>query len=156
MFKFGKKRVLALATVAALAVCGIAYAYWTTSGSGTGSAKTGTNTAVDVAQVGTITGLVPGGNAQPVDFTINNPSTTPQYVTSVVVSITNVSGPHITGAHPCTSADFTLVQPTASYGDLAPGLHTYQPSGSTLMLNNSGGNQDGCKDATVDLKIDAS
>jgi hypothetical protein len=155
MFKFGKKRVLALATVAALAVCGIAYAYWTTSGNGTGSATTGTNTAVTVTQHGTISGLVPDGAAQAVDFTINNPSTTPQYITSVAVSMTGVTGPNIDATHPCTTADFTLTQPTAINADLANGDHTYSPSGSTLKLDDLGTNQDGCKSATVALAFHA-
>jgi hypothetical protein len=156
MFKFGKKRVLALATVAALAVCGIAYAYWTTSGSGTGSGATGTNTAVTVAQTSTISGLVPGGDPQAVDFTITNPSSTPQYVTTVAVSISSVSGLNITAAHPCDASDFTLVQPTASYGDLAPGDTAYSLSGSTLKLKDTATNQDGCKNATVHLAFNAS
>jgi hypothetical protein len=156
MFKFGKKRVLALAAVAALAVAGIAYAYWTTSGSGTGSATTGTNTAVTVTQVGTISGLVPGGDAQAVDFKINNPASTPQYVATVAVSISSVTGPNISVAHPCDASDFTLTDPDAISADLASGDTEFSPSGSTLTLDDLTTNQDGCKGATVHLAFNAS
>jgi hypothetical protein len=156
MFKFGKKRVLALAAVAALAVAGIAYAYWTTSGSGTGSAATGTDAGVTVAQHGTISDLVPGSDAQAVDFTITNPAMTAQYITKVTVSISGITAPSSDTDHPCTTADFTLTQPDAIKADLAHGDTTYSPSGSTLQLKDTASNQDGCKGATVDLAFNAS
>jgi hypothetical protein len=156
MPKLNKKIAIAAAAVAVVAVGGgTAFAYWTTSGTGTGSATTGTNTAVTVAQVGSITALVPGGTAQAVDFSISNPASTNQYIQGVAVSMT-VTAPNADATHPCTNADFTLVQPTAINADLTPGLHTYSPSGATLKLNDSGSNQDGCKLATVNLTFSAS
>jgi hypothetical protein len=156
MFRRISRKALIFGAVTSLVVVAAAIAYWTTSGSGTGSATAGTSTAVTVSQVGTISALVPGGAAQAVDFKINNPASTPQYITSVAVSMTGVTGPNIDGTHPCTTADFTLVQPTATYGDLTTGDHTYSPSGATLKLNNTASNQDGCKNATVALAFSAS
>ena len=142
--------LLAVASVAVVAALG-AYAYWTTSGSGTGSATTGTNSAVTITQTSTVSGLRPGSPAQPLDFDINNTASVNQYVTSVVVAMTGVAGPNIDASHPCTTGDFTLVQPNAINADLTPGNHSYAPSGASLALNNSASNQDGCKGATVAL-----
>jgi hypothetical protein len=138
-----------------VATAGAAYAYWTTTGGGTGSATTGTNTAVTVTQVGSVAALVPGGTAQAVDFKINNPISTPQYISTVTVAMTSVSAPLADATHPCTTSDFTLTQPNAINADLPAGVSTYSPSGSTLKLDNSASNQDGCKGATVHLSFTA-
>lgn len=153
--KMNKKTVAILSAGLIVATAGGAYAYWTTSGSGTGSATTGTSTAVTLDQIGSITALTPGSPAQAVDFSITNPGTTNQYIASVAVSMTVTPG-SIAGQPPCTNADFTLVQPTASYGDLTPGLHNYSPSGASLALKNTALNQDNCKTATVSLTFNAS
>lgn len=150
-----KKIVAPLAALALLAVAAAAFAYWTTSGSGTGSASTGTSSAVTISQVGSVSGLVPGGAAQAVDFKITNPKTTPQYVTSVAVSIASVTvgGTPATG---CSASDFTLVQPNAISQDLASGATTFSPSGATIAMKDLSTNQDGCKGATVNLAFSAS
>lgn len=152
-----RRKKLFIAGIAAVGLLGgSALAYWTTTGSGTGSASVGTNTAVTVTQVGTITALTPGSTAQAVNFKINNPAATNQTIANVLVSIASVTGPNITPTKPCTAADFTLVQPTVAYGDLLPGDTTYSPSGATLALDNTASNQDGCKGATVNLAFAAS
>lgn len=154
--KLSMKKKIAVAAAAASIVGGAsaALAYWTTSGTGSGSATTGTSTAVNVAQVGAITDLYPGSPAQAVDFSIDNTTANNQFITTVAVSIASV----VPGGPPgsCTADDFTLTQPTATYGDLTPGVHTYSPSGSELSLNNAATNQDGCKNATVNLAFAAS
>jgi hypothetical protein len=151
-----RKRTLALSVVAVLAIAAAAFAYWTTSGSGTGSATTGTSSAVSVTQLGSITNLKPGSPAQAVDFRISNGSDVNQYIASVAVSISDVTGPNIDGTHPCDASDFELVQPNAINSDLTPGDHDYQPSGASLQLKNLASNQDGCKGATVSLAFNAS
>ena len=106
MGKTSRRFKLIAGTVAAVLVGGgIAVAYWTTTGTGAGAATTGTDTPVTVTQDSTISGLVPGGAAQPIDFTVHNPSgTTSVSIKSVTVTVTGFS----TG---CSMADFTLVQP---------------------------------------------
>jgi hypothetical protein len=152
-----RKSKLILAGIATIAITGgSAIAYWTTSGTGSGSATVGTSTAVTVVQTGTIAALTPGSTPQAINFTITNPAATNQTISSVAISITGVTGPNITGSLPCTAADFDLVQPNATYGDLTPGAHPYSPSGATLQLLNTASNQDGCKNATVALSIVAS
>jgi hypothetical protein len=146
------RRALVLGIVAALGIAAAAFAYWTTSGSGTGTAGTGDAAAVNVTQVGTIAGLVPGGAAQAVDFKIANGKTTSQYVTSVSVSIDSIKKTaDNTTATGCTTADFTIVQPTAINRDLAAGDTTFSPSGASIAMNDATTNQDACKNVTVNL-----
>ena len=118
--------LIGVVAVAAISALG-AYAYWTTSGSGTGSATTGTDSAVTITQTSTVSGLRPGSPAQALDFDINNTASVNQYVTSVVIAMTGVTGPNINGSHPCTTGDFTLVQPAAINSDLTPGNHRRLP-----------------------------
>lgn len=156
MLRFIKRRKLIAATfVTLLAIVGVAAAYWTTTGSGTGTATTGTGSAVSLTQVGTITGLVPGGAAQAVDFTVTNPKSTPQYVTSVTYSIASIQTSPGVAAVGCSAADFTLVQPNSIAADLPAGASTFSPSGATLAMIDSATNQNGCKNVTVNLTFAA-
>jgi hypothetical protein len=175
-----KKRVsIPLAVVAVLAVGGIAYAYWTTTGSGAATGTTGTSTAMTVAQNGVVSGMTPGSPAQAVDYTITNTADTPQYVTTVTVAKTSVTYTSAAGAgtgttaldHPagmaavlCTTGDFAVVQPDAIGLDLPAGDTaftrvagtTYQGrlSGTVQMLNTTS-DQDDCKNTTINLTITA-
>ena len=147
-----KSVLVAAGGVAVVALSGTAaFAYWTTSGTGTGTAANATGgTAVKVVQVGGITGLVPGGAAQSVGFKINNPATTPQYVTAVTVSIDSVSNAA------CTVDNFDLAQTTVPVGkDLASG-DSATFTGPTIALKDLSTNQDVCKNVTVNLAFTAS
>jgi hypothetical protein len=155
MLKFTRKRAAAVGVIAALAVAGAAYAYWTTTGSGTGSATTGTDKAVAVTQTSTVSGLVPGGAAQAIDFKINNPSSTPQYISNVAVSISSITKDGSVAAG-CSTDDFALVQPNAINKDLASGDTQFDNSGASLKMVNKSTNQDGCKGVTVNLAFAAS
>lgn len=155
-FKLNRKAAAVIGAAFVLIAAAGAYAYWTTSGSGTGSATTGTNAAVTVTQVGSVTALVPGGTAQAVNFSVTNPKTTPQYVTSVTYSIASIESAPGVAAVGCTAAaDFTLVQPSSIAADLAAGVTTFSPSGATLAMKNTASNQDGCKNVTVNLAFSA-
>ena len=142
-------------TVAALIGGGVAFAYWTSTGTGTGSASTATSQPVTVTQEGSTGGLVPGGPAQPVNFTIKNPASFNQYVSTVTFSISSVEGGTDSAKDACTANDFTLVQPSAINSDLSNGDHTYSPSGASIALKNLATNQDNCKNATVNLAFSA-
>jgi len=149
------RRALVLGIVAALGIAAAAFAYWTTSGSGTGTAGTGDAAAVTVTQVGSISGLVPGSAAQAVDFKITNGKTTPQYVTSVSVSIDSIKNADNTTATGCSASDFTIVQPTVINRDLAAGDTSFSPSGATIAMKDLSTNQDACKNVTVNLAFSA-
>ena len=166
------KVVIASSALLLLSLSSSAYAYWTATGSGTATATTGTNIALTVTQDGTTTGLVPGGTAQPVNYTINNSASTPQYATTVTIGIVDVRYTNAAGAgtgttaldHPanmiavtCSASDFTLVQPDSLPTDLAPGNTSFtrlttKKSGTIAMLNTAS-NQDDCKDTTVNLSF---
>lgn len=174
MGRFSRKTTMIAAGGAALvlSISGAAYAYWTTTGSGTASATTGSNVALSVTQDGTVTGLVPGGVAQAVNYTITNSASTPQYATTVTINKVSVRYINPAGAgtgtsatdHPagavaatCTIADFTVVQPDPLNTDLAPGTTSFTRGGSpksgTIAMLNTASNQDDCKNTTVALSF---
>jgi len=161
MRKLNKKVAAVGIGAVALTGTGVAYAYWTTSGSGSGSAATGTSSAVTVEQTGAaITGLVPGGTAKPVAFSVTNPVATPQHVTTITFAIKGANNT-IWSARAdqdkpaCTANDFTLVQPTWSARDLTAN-EVVNAADATIALNNTGLNQDNCKNVSVPLVFSAS
>lgn len=150
MRKTTKRTVLIAATTAVLLVgATAAYAYWTAGGAGTGTAETGTTEAVVVNQVSVIGDLRPGGAAQDLSGTFDNPNDTSVYVTSVTVSISSVTG----GAGACTAADYVLTGAVMTVGhEVAAGNDVDSWDGATLAFDNDPlVNQDGCKGATVNL-----
>jgi hypothetical protein len=162
-----RKTLIATAAVSTVVLVGggIAYAYWSTTGTGTGSAGVGTNTAVVVTQNGSPGGLVPGGAAQPIDFTVSNPSATaPVQIQTVAIGFGSGF------AAGCSAADFVLVQPSkpsvgtplalaagASLSFTSAGSATATaPTGASIAMVNSASNQDGCKSSSVPLTFTVS
>jgi hypothetical protein len=152
-----KKRLSAVAGTMAVVLVGggLAIAYWTTTGSGTGAGTVGTDTPVTVTQDSTVADLVPGGPADPLNFTIENDSDGPQRISSVSISITDVTAP---GS--CSAADFDVDQPnTGSFVDLPVGDTTFTSgsggnvanTGAQVSMINSVSNQNGCKGATLEF-----
>jgi hypothetical protein len=146
--------VLAALMVTALGA-GLAYAYWTSTGTGTGSGTTGTSAGFTVASSGPTGGLLsPGGPSETVAFTVTNPGTGSQNLSSVVVTVASAGGAAWTAVAGCSSLDYTVGTPAITYGQVAPAGVT---SGTvTVTMNNLGSNQDGCKLATVPLYFVAS
>ena len=148
--------IVLVPTVAGVFVAGTAFAYWTTSGTGTGSAATGTSAVVTVAQTSTVSNLVPGGPAQAVDFSIDNPQPTAQYITSVSIAIASItSGGNPVAGSACSAADFDIVQPTAINQDVNPGVTPFTTKGATIAMKNTNYNQNGCKSVTLNLSFTA-
>jgi hypothetical protein len=149
--------MVVVATVATLVVGGgLAYAYWSSTGVGSGLASTGTSSTFVVAS-SPPTGLplTPGGPTQNVAFTVTNPSSGTQTLSSVVITVANTDGtpwaPVVTG---CSALDYTLGTPAITYG---PILSAGVANGSvTITMNNLLSNQDACKGVTVPLYIVAS
>ncbi|MCU1495313.1 MAG: hypothetical protein JWO62_3077 [Acidimicrobiaceae bacterium] len=153
-----KKKLVAagLAVGVTLGVGGAAFAYFTTGGSGTGTAGVGTSSDLTINQVGSISGLLPGGGSQPIEYSIDNTSTGNQDVTGVTVAIASITAPAAVGGLTCTSPDFTLTQPNTVPGDIAAKTtYTSAPSGASISMNDTASNQDGCKGATVNLSFTA-
>lgn len=144
---------VAVALVAVIAVSGVAYAWWSSSGSGNGSAQAGTPATVAVNQTNTITGLYPGGTAQALVGNFDNPNAYSVHITSVtavVASVTVISGT-------CATTNFVVggTSNTPITIPAGPALGVGSWSGLTIQLADTGINQDGCKGATVNLTYTA-
>ena len=149
--KLNRKKVAAWSAVFALVAAG-AYAYWTNGGSGSGSAATGSNAAITVTQTTTMSGLYPGGPTAAIAGKFNNTNAGNVYVNEVNATIASVTGPNVTVGNPCTAADYQLNGfPVQVDAEVASGSAQGNWSGASIQLLNAGTNQDGCKDATVNL-----
>ena len=149
--KRGTLLVASLAT-ALLVGGGVAFAYWTTTGSGTGSAAAGTSSAVVVTQTNTVTGLYPGGSAQNIDLNIANSNAAAQRLETVAVSVSSTSNPG------CTAADFTVTDATIAAEVPSGSTNAYAgaTTGASIKMKNTAGNQDLCKNVTINLAFNAS
>ncbi|GAA4731962.1 hypothetical protein GCM10023350_14160 [Nocardioides endophyticus] len=149
MATFTKKKIVAL-TAAFVIVGGAAFAYWTAGGEGGGSADTGTSEVVTIVQTALADdALYPGGEPVALSGTFTNDNDGPTYVGQVSVAIeVDWDAQADLGAPACTEADFELVQPTATNGDVITGT-TW--GGGSIQLVNAATNQDNCKSVTVPL-----
>lgn len=149
--KRGTLLVASLAT-ALLVGGGVAFAYWTTTGSGTGSAAAGTSSAVVVTQTNTVTGLYPGGPAQDINLNIANSNSAAQRLETVAVSVSSTSDAG------CTAADFTVTDATIAAEVPSGSTNAYLGSatGATIKMKDTAGNQDACKNVTINLAFNAS
>jgi hypothetical protein len=159
MRKSTKSAVVA-GTVLALTGGGVAFAYWTTSGTGTGS---GSTTAGVVDHLGfsqsTLTAMYPGDSSQDLTVTVTNNATESAYVATVKAFIT-------TDKEGCTGADFKLGGSAAPSTAATARALTWMPvdlgagatqnATSTVQFNNTGANQDACKNAAVTINYVAS
>jgi hypothetical protein len=168
--KLSKKRLAAVASVAALAITGAAVAYFTGgSGSVTGSGTVGASTAWGVTTgtptwSGTLTALYPGAtnNTELIPFTVTNNGHGHQSVTSITVTLPaqsngdaqTAAGADIPG---CLASWFTA---TVDSGN--PALPSnLAPAGTyigkiDLTMQDSGTNQNPCQNAAPAVTITAS
>jgi hypothetical protein len=148
MARFTKKTKIAIVTAAlVIGASGTAFAYWTQAGSGTGTGSMAAPLDVVVHQTGTVTGLFPGGPAQPLSGTFDNPNSGPVTVgaVSATVTATTVGGCDplwyvITG----TGSPATQVLASANGTGAWSGL-------SVALTNNLTVNQDLCKTASITI-----
>ena len=154
--KRNRRITAAVAVVTVLAVGGgMAYAYWSSTGTGTGSATTGTSTGFTVASSAATGGpLTPGGPSETVAFTVTNPGSGSQNLSSVVASVAGPTGVAWTAIPGCSSLDYTVGTPAITYGQIAAAGVV---SGTvTVTMNDLASNQDACKLAAVPLYFVAS
>lgn len=153
--KGNKKRILAAGIVTAILLggAGAAYAYWTNSGTGTGAADTGTNAAVTVVQTSDIAGIAPGSGTHALSGNFNNPNSGSVYVASVTVSIDSVVDALGAPAVGCEADDYVLANATMTVNANVPsGTGVGSWSGATIaFVNEAAEDQNGCKNATVNL-----
>jgi len=147
--------LVALVTVAIVAVGAAAFAYWTSDGTGEGQGSTGTSSNFVVTSTpATTPELKPGVGEQNVAFEVANPSNASHTLTDVAVTVANDDGTAWTSVAGCSAADYTVGIADITYADLAAGATA---TGTvTLEMNNLASNQDGCKNADVPLYFVAS
>jgi len=147
-----KRAFIALGCTCALAVAGVAFAYFTSNGSGTGSAAVGSSSAVTLHA--TIANSLYPGSSSPVSFTVDNPSSGVQRVGTVSLSSISTDAGHsscstkLTGENP----DFTMA-PVPVNQVVNPGNGQSVAATGTLTMNETGTNQDACQGATLTLHL---
>lgn len=138
-----KAKVAAGVVVACLAISGAAFAYFTTTGEGQVAGAVGTSTALTITGTSAST-LYPGTTSE-VSFSVDNPSTGNQFVTTIHLdSVT-------TSVAECLGSWFTMPDVTANQ-DIAPGGEAITATG-TLTMANENVSQDACKNATMTLNL---
>ncbi len=148
-----RTRIVGVAiTVIALAVAGLVYAAWTSSGSGSGYAKAQSAqalTTVDVSASTTAT-LYPGATGN-VKIEISNPNPYPVRVTDITGS-----GPITAdGGHPgCTVTGVTFTNQTGQTIDIAAGASTTTTLTNAASMSNASVN--GCQGATFTIPVSLS
>jgi len=156
MRKLMRKRILVpVAAIAALALAGVAFAYFTASGTGSGTASVGTDSGVTIDSVTFDSTLYPGGSTN-VRYTITNSSSNAPAQVGKVVADTSAGTNGVSGLpRGCSASDF-------SFGDVT--VNAEIPAGrslngtGTLSFADTGANQDACKGASpvLHLKVDNS
>lgn len=147
-----KRAFIALGCTCALAVAGVAFAYFTSNGSGAGSATVGSSSAVTLHA--TIANSLYPGSSSPVSFTVDNPSSGVQRVGTVTLASITVDAGHstcsttITGGNP----DFTMAAVPVNQV-VNPGNGQSVAATGTLTMNETGTNQDACQGATLTLHL---
>lgn len=147
-----RRALIALGCTCALAVAGVALAYFTTSGSGTGNATVGSSSAVTLHA--TVSSNLYPGTSSPVGFTVDNPSSGSQRVGTITLSSITVDAAHstcsttISGGNPDFSMPAVAVNKVFAAGNSQSVTQT-----GTLTMNETGVNQDACQGATVTLHL---
>lgn len=149
------KRLIATGIVAFLVLGGgtAAFAYWSSVGHGAASSTTGASTPFTVSSsAATGVAMTPGGAANSVAFTVTNPSTGTQILSSVSAVVANqADGSAWSAFAGCSALDYTVGTPVITYGQMAPGATV---SGTvSITMNNLSSNQNGCESHTVPLYI---
>ena len=142
MGKLSRKFLVVSGVVVTLAIGGIAYAYFSSTGSGTGTASVGSSSALTI-HASAPTTLYPGTSST-VSFTVDNPS--PGHKRIGTIHLASVDTPAS-----CSAADFTMPDVTANQ-DVASGNGIAITATGTLTMANNG-NQDACQAGTITLHL---
>jgi hypothetical protein len=116
----------------------------------------------------TMSGLYPGGPAQPINFSITNPGTIPETVSSVTIAVASDAGtspveiessPGNTGTDVagCYADWFTISPSPVTVSATIPAGGTVDWIGTaTIALDQSSSNQNDCQGATIGLTFTSS
>lgn len=155
MRKSSKVVITAAVVVALLGGGSSAFAWWSGAGGGTGTATTSAAATNNIAVKQTnapVTGLTPGGPAQTLSGNFDNNGDVDVTLSGVAISLSVAKASGAVGA--CTTADYTLVQPTspasaATQSILKNSTASGTWAGSSIAMKNTSSNQNGCIGATL-------
>jgi len=134
---------IAVGAVAALAIGGTAFAFWTSPGTGSAAAETSNTKPLIIKQTTELKPLAPGIAAQELAGTLENPNDATIHVNSLTVKVD-------TNSKTCGAENFTVVSPISVSADVV-GNGTGNWSGGSIAFNNTDKNQDACKNVKVQL-----
>ena len=178
--RFMSKKVVAIGLAAGitLGMGGAAFAYFTSTGSGVGAAKVGSATSWTVAETAGSDNnavlypdhAIGGANIEKLGFTVTNPGSGSQNLTSVTVQIATSSGGvwsvQTDSSKPaCTAADFSIdggavgatATDTTLAGDFTAGqVKVSSSTAVTVEMIDNVANQDNCQGVTPPLYFYAS
>lgn len=121
------------------------------------------NSSETFSITGDTTVLISPGVSARLDLTVTNPHNQRLTVRGLTVTLPTVTAPNAHAAHPCTIADFQIVQLPRSVVITVPAKTTKSLSALGVAANrwprltmiDSAANQDGCKGATLTLAYTA-
>ncbi len=147
-----RRALIALGCTCALAVAGVALAYFTSSGSGTGNATVGSSSTVTLHA--TVSSNLYPGTSSPVSFTVDNPSSGSQRVGTITLSNISVDAGHSTCSTTISGGNPDFSMPAVAVNKVfGPGNgQAVTPAGS-LTMNETGVSQDACQGATITLHL---
>ena len=141
MKRFSKRTWVAIVAILAIALSAVgAFAYFTAAGSGTGNAAVGSATAVVITSDTNGTDLYPGGGDETVDVHVENPGSGQQFVNDVSGVVQDNAG--------CLGSWFE-VDTIDLNANIAPGATV--DTSTAVRMNDSGGDQDACQNATLTI-----
>ncbi len=146
-----KRRILpvAIALVAIVALSGVAYAYWSSSGSGTGAATAGDSAAPHGHQTSTTHGPRSRWTAPTVVITVANPADFSQSFSAVAIAVTT----RRPAARTAAACRLVHLDPTPARrqrpSSLAGPVRHCDVIGTIRDDRLRDSNQDACKDASI-------
>jgi hypothetical protein len=167
-----KKVALALAAAVVAAGGAVAFAYFTATGTGTGNGTVGTATNFTVTVAAPSGGLLyPGSGTDTLTYTVTNPGAGYENLDTTTAALTTdgPGGVYNTVAYAgpgtpvpvgfvdgCQAEWFTVTNSSPNLPDDLAGDTSYADGSATLVLNDSGTNQDACENVTPQLTVTAS
>jgi hypothetical protein len=146
----GRKKRIIVTTAAMVAVGGgAAFAYWTATGTGNTTTAAGTSSNFTISSSVAGGALSPGGPTQTVTFTVTNPGTGVQKLSTVAATVAATDGSAWTAVTGCTKDDFAVGTPSFTVTEIPANGGTVTGTVTLQMIDRTGVNQDGCKGATV-------
>jgi hypothetical protein len=154
----GKRYVVVVSAVVAVAIAGAAIAYFTATGSGTGQATVGSSTPWEVTFGATTGTMYPGSGTSTVNYTVKNAGSGSQHLAGTTASVAhdgsgNVTS-HGTSVSGCLASWFSVTNHSPAATTLASG-GTVTGSADVTMKNEEE-SQDACQGKTPDITVSAS